>query len=225
VKICCISSLEEASLAIRYGASALGLVSEMPSGPGVLTDDAIAEIAARIPPSIASFLLSCRQDPDAIAEQQQRARASAVQLCDSLPIEAYARLRAAIPGVHLIQVIHVLGPESVDEAIAVAPHVDALLLDSGNPSLPVKELGGTGRTHDWRLSRKIRESVQVPVFLAGGLNPGNVAEAIEQVGPFGVDVCSGIRRNGELNEELLADFFRAIDAWSSARSTHASPLS
>lgn len=214
VKICCIQSFEEARLAIRYGASALGFVSTMPSGPGTLSGDRIAEIAARIPPCVETFFLSCLQDPEGIIEQQRQSRASVLQLCDSLPPGAYARLRAAMPGIDLVQVIHVTGPESLDEAAAIAPNVDALLLDSGNPSLPVKELGGTGRTHDWKVSRKICETVDVPVFLAGGLNPGNVVEALEQVGPFGVDVCTGLRRDGKLVEDLLADFFRRIDAWS-----------
>lgn len=217
VKICCIQSFDEARLAIRYGASALGFVSTMPSGPGALNEEHIAELAARIPPCVAVFFLSCLQDPEAIIDQQRRSRASVLQLCDSLPISAYERLRAALPGIDLVQVIHVTGPASVDEAAVIAPHVDALLLDSGNPSLPVKELGGTGRTHDWKVSRKICETVDVPVFLAGGLNPGNVIEALDQVGPFGVDVCTGLRRDGHLAEDLLADFFRNIDTWSRGR--------
>ena len=102
--------------------------------------------------------------------------------------------------------VHVTGPEAVATARAAAPAVDALLLDSGNPSLPVKELGGTGRTHDWDVSRRIREAVDVPVWLAGGLTPGNVARAIETVRPFGVDVCGGVRTDGRLDESKLARF-------------------
>jgi phosphoribosylanthranilate isomerase len=107
-------------------------------------------------------------------------------------------------------VIHVTGPESVDEAIAVAPHVDAILLDSGNQSLAIKELGGTGRTHDWSLSRRIREAIDVPLFLAGGLNQMNVAAAIREVQPFGIDVCSGLRTEGDLDPQKLSAFIRAI---------------
>ncbi len=129
VKICCIQSFEEARLAIRYGASALGFVSTMPSGPGVLTEERIAEIASRIPPCVAAFFLSCLQDPEAIIEQQRRSRASVLQLCDSLPMSAYGRLRAALPGIDLVQVIHVTGPESVDEAAAIAP-LDQLALSA-----------------------------------------------------------------------------------------------
>jgi len=210
VKICCVGSVEEARAAVEHGASAVGLVGEMPSGPGVIPEDLIARIAATVPPPVASFLLTCAQDAGTIIAQQRRAGANTVQICDRLGGGSYEELRAAMPGVRLVQVVHVAGPESVEEALRVAPRVDAILLDSGNQSLPVKELGGTGRTHDWELSRRIREAVEVPVFLAGGLNPSNVAEAFARVGPFGLDVCSGVRTGGKLDERKLADFFRAI---------------
>jgi len=211
VKICCIASIEEAMLAIEQGASALGLVSEMPSGPGPIADNLIAEIAATIPPAIGSFLLTCKQDVAGIIDQQKRLRVNTIQICDRLPMGAHEELRAALPGVSLVQVIHVNGREALDEAMMVALHVDAILLDSGNQSLPVKELGGTGRMHDWNLSREIRELVEVPLFLAGGLKPENVREAIQRVRPFGVDVCSGLRTNGRLDEGKLSRFFAALD--------------
>ena len=210
VKICCIASVAEAWMAIENGASAIGLVSAMPSGPGPIPEELIAEIAATVPPGISSFLLTCQQEAAAIIDQQRRLRVNTIQICDRLPEGTHARLREALPGVSLVQVVHVTGPESVDEAIAVAPHVDAVLLDSGNQSLAIKELGGTGRTHDWRLSRRIREAIDVPMFLAGGLNPGNVAAAIREVQPFGIDVCSGLRTEGHLDAQKLATFFDRI---------------
>lgn len=199
-------------MAIGHGASALGLVSEMPSGPGVIPETTIAEIARLVPPPVATFLLTSRQDARSIVEQQRRTRVGTLQICDRLEQGAYRELREALPGIRLVQVVHVRGPESVGEALAVAPQVDAILLDSGNQGLPVKELGGTGRRHDWRLSRQIREAVPVPVFLAGGLRPENVAEAIHEVGPFGLDVCTGVRTGGLLDEDKLRHFFHAIVA-------------
>lgn len=210
VKICCIKSLDEAWMAIEHGASAVGLVSAMPSGPGPIADELIAEIAVNIPPGVSSFLLTCRQEAEAIIDQQRRLRVDTIQICDRLPAGSYRRLHEALPGVSLVQVVHVTGPEAVDEAIAIAPEVDAILLDSGNQSLAIKELGGTGRTHDWRLSRAIREAIDVPLFLAGGLKPENVAEAIREVRPFGVDVCSGLRIEGLLDPQKLAAFFEAV---------------
>lgn len=198
-------------MAIEQGASAIGLVSAMPSGPGPIPEDLIAEIAATVPPGVSSFLLTCQQDAAAIIDQQRRLRVNTIQICDRLPEGSHEELREALPGVSLVQVVHVTGPESVDEAIAVASHVDAVLLDSGNQSLAIKELGGTGRTHDWRLSRQIREAIDVPMFLAGGLNPGNVAAAIREVQPFGIDVCSGLRTEGRLDPQKLSAFFDRID--------------
>jgi phosphoribosylanthranilate isomerase len=212
IKICCISSVEEARDAIRAGASALGLVSSMPSGPGVISESLIAEIAATVPPPIGTFLLTCGQDVRDIIAQQRRCRTNTVQICDRLTSGSYTDLRGAMPGVSLVQVIHVTGEESLEEALSVAPHVDALLLDSGNQSLAVKELGGTGRVHDWSVSRRIREQVGVPVFLAGGLRPENVGEAIRQVGPFGLDLCSGVRTDGKLDTAKLARFFTQLRA-------------
>lgn len=210
LKVCCIASLQEAWLAIRGGASALGLVSAMPSGPGVIDEDTIREIASRVPPGVATFLLTSRQDVASIVDQQRRTGVNTVQICDRLTQGRHADLRAAAPGVGIVQVIHVTGPESVEEAVAVAPHVDALLLDSGNQGLAVKELGGTGRRHDWVLSRRIRESVGVPLYLAGGLRPDNVAHAVETVGAFGLDVCSGVRSEGRLDREKLRRLIEAL---------------
>ena len=212
VKICCISSIAEARLAIEYGASALGLVSAMPSGPGVITEDEIAEIAATIPPPIGSFLLTSRQNVDSIVEQHRRCRTNCIQLCDRLTSGTTRELKAALPGIAVVQVIHVTGPESVQEACTVAESVDAILLDSGNPALKIKELGGTGRRHDWTLSREIRERVHVPLFLAGGLTESNVREAIAAIAPFGLDLCSGVRTDGKLDKLKLSRFFAAVQA-------------
>ena len=210
VKICCIADVGEARLAIQAGASAIGLVSAMPSGPGPIEEDQIARIAAAVPRPTETFLLTALDDAEAIAAQQKRCGTTAVQLVDRVAEPELRRLRRLLPETRLVQVIHVLGPESVDEARAAAPLVDTLLLDSGNPSLAVKELGGTGRVHDWAVSRRICESVSIPVLLAGGLNPGNAREAFERVQPTGLDVCSGLRLNGRLDAGKLRDFFRAI---------------
>jgi phosphoribosylanthranilate isomerase len=211
VKICCIGSVDEARLAIACGASALGLVSAMPSGPGVIPEERIAEIASSIPPGVASFLLTSATDAEAILAQQRRTRVNTLQLVDRVTDGAHLRLREALPGIALVQVIHVRGEEAVDEAVELAPLVDAILLDSGNQALQVKELGGTGRVHDWRLSKRIVESVSCPVLLAGGLRAENVEAAIREVGPYGVDVCSGVRTEGKLDEHKLRAFFGAVE--------------
>lgn len=210
VKICCIASVDEAWLAIRSGASALGFVSKMPSGPGPIEEELIASIVPHVPPGIATFLLTSETTADPVIEQQHRTRVNTIQLVDAVEPGTHEKLRARLPGVAIVQVIHVTGPESIEEAVQIAPRVNALLLDSGNPALAVKELGGTGRVHDWSLSRQIRDRAQVPLYLAGGLNPSNVGAAIEAVRPFGVDICSGLRTNGSLDQAKVDAFMSAV---------------
>ena len=208
IKICCISSHEEARLAIESGAEILGLVSAMPSGPGVIDEELIASIAASV--TAQTFLLTSLCDAEEIIEQHRRCGTTAIQLCDALPEGSYARLREALPNVRLVQVIHVTGDASYDEAMTAARDVDALLLDSGNPALQIKELGGTGRVHDWSISRRICSDAGAPVFLAGGLRPENVAEALTLTGATGVDICNGVRTEGWLDREKLERFVAAV---------------
>jgi phosphoribosylanthranilate isomerase len=211
VKICCIQSIEEAEVAIKYGASAIGLVSEMPSGPGVISEDLIEEIAAAVPSTIDTFLLTSKTNADSIIEQHRKCKTTTLQIVDRVKTNGLIKLRQELPAIRLVQVIHVTGDESITEAKNVAQFVDALLLDSGNQKLKVKKLGGTGRTHDWTISRKIRDAVSVPVYLAGGINANNVLDAVKEVEPFGIDLCSGVRENGKLNESRLEEFFAVIN--------------
>jgi phosphoribosylanthranilate isomerase len=206
IKICCIQSIDEARIAISYGASALGLVAAMPSGPGPIPEEQITLIASQIPPGVSTFLLTCETDADAIIAQHSRCRTSVLQLVDTVEPETHRQLRERLPGIRIVQVIHVRSEASIEEALRVAPEVHALLLDSGNPELATKELGGTGRVHDLEISREIAWRSPGPVYLAGGLTPENVAEAVRIVRPFGVDVCSGLRTNGNLDEEKVKRF-------------------
>ncbi len=210
IKICCIASEQEAADAIAFGASAIGLVGAMPSGPGPISDEEIYRIAQTVPSPIATFLLTSEQTAREIVDHHHRTKTNTIQIVDELLDREYAAIRDALPNVKLVQVIHVTGEGSVDEACELSAYVDAILLDSGNPSLAVKELGGTGRRHDWQLSRRIVESCGKPVFLAGGLNADNVREAIETVQPFGLDLCSGVRTEGKLDLRKLEAFFTAV---------------
>jgi len=209
IKICCISSISEAFAAIGAGASAIGLVGQMPSGPGVIPDSLIFEIAKAVPATVGTFLLTSETSVKEIINHHKRTQTNTIQLVDALSEGSYRQLRNALPGVRLVQVIHITDERSVAEALKVSGQVDALLLDSGNPELEIKDLGGTGRTHNWKISRRICENVNVPVYLAGGLNISNVRQAIEEVSPYGIDLCSGVRTNGLLDREKLGLFIRA----------------
>ena len=207
IKICCIGTIDEAKTAIGYGASAIGLVARMPSGPGPIPDELIRQIALTVPPPIGTFLLTSERSVTGIIKHHKRTNTNTIQIVDSLTNGTYSQLKAALPSVKIVQVIHVMDENSVDEAIEISESVDAILLDSGNPKLKIKELGGTGRIHNWILSRQIRENSKCPVFLAGGLSPENVRQAIEEVHPFAIDVCSGVRTNGILDKHKLEKFF------------------
>ena len=218
VKICCIASREEAQLAVAAGADALGLVSHMPSGPGMIADETIADIAAyaarHLPQRIRTYLLTSRQTAAGIAAQHAVCKTTTLQLVDEVAPGELLALRRLLPGVQLVQVIHVQSDESVRAALALAPLVDQLLLDSGNPNLPVKALGGTGRTHDWALSARIVAQAGIPVLLAGGLNAANARAALDAVQPHGLDICSGVRSNAArgsvLDAQKLAAFMQVV---------------
>jgi phosphoribosylanthranilate isomerase len=210
VKICCISSIKEASLAIAHGAAAIGLVGRMPSGPGIITDELIHSIAKTVLPPIDSFLLTSETTAEAIIAHHNKVNTTTIQMVDALSGREYHKIREAIPHVKLVQVIHVLDEKAVQEAIEISEWVDAILLDSGNPNLSTKVLGGTGKTHNWDLSKKIRENISIPTYLAGGINKDNIRKAIDHVQPYGIDLCSSVRTNGQLDERKLEELFKAL---------------
>ena len=210
VKICCVADVAEARLAVSYGAAAVGLVSYMPTGPGIIGERMIAEIAAQMPPNLGTFLLTSETDPGAIARQALAAGVNTLQICDRLAEGAHQQLRKLVRSVSVVQVVHVLDEDSYHEALHVARQVDALLLDSGSPYAAERVLGGTGKTHDWDISRRIVRDVEIPVFLAGGLNSENVRAAIREVRPYGVDVCTGVRTSRRLDRTKLVAFFEAV---------------
>jgi phosphoribosylanthranilate isomerase len=197
---------------LPYGASAIGLVGKMPSGPGVIGDELIAEIAADVPNNIDTFLLTSETTAEDIFQHHRKVNTTTIQIVDRINTTLYTTLRSELPGIKLVQVIHVMNDDSVTEALMYSEYADALLLDSGNPGLTVKQLGGTGRTHNWELSLKIRESVDVPIYLAGGINPANVKGAFNFVKPHGIDLCSGVRTDGKLDETKLREFFEELRA-------------
>lgn len=214
VKICCIKDIEEADLAIKYGATSLGLVSKMPSGPGVIDNKAIRQIAGHVQQPISTFLLTSETDPRKIIDHYHKTSTTTIQIVDHIPLAGYDLLRKELPDVDLVQVIHVQDDKAIDQAKSIAKKVDHILLDSGNPHSLIRQLGGTGRIHNWSISKKIVASVDTPVYLAGGLNANNVLEAVETVDPYGIDLCTGVRTNGKLDESKLKEFFSVINSFS-----------
>ena len=205
-----MASVEEMRLAVRHGASAIGLVGPMPSGPGQISDRLSAEIARETPQGVESFLLTQESSAEAIAAHASRVGPDVVQIVREIDSGEYEMLRALLPDVMLVQVIHVEDETAIERAKIYAKFADRLLLDSGRPNAAVAELGGTGRPHDWNVSRKIVAAATCPVYLAGGLNPGNARAAFDHATPFALDVCGGLRTNGALDEAKLAAFALAL---------------
>ncbi len=210
VKICCMASIAEARMAVAHGADCVGLVGDMPSGPGVIADTLARDIARSVPPGVASVLLTSRTEAEDIADHVAFCGVNTVQIVNHIDPAVHERLEQLVPAVRRLQVIHVESGEALRLIRFYADRVHGFLLDSGRPGAAVPELGGTGRAHDWTVSAEFVRRSALPVFLAGGLNPGNVAEAIRQVGPYGVDLCSGLRSPVRLDETKLRAFMLAI---------------
>jgi len=210
VKVCCVASPEEARLAVSFGVAAIGMVDETPSGEGQLPLPAIAEIVREAPRGVGTFLLTSARDVDRLEELHRVTGVNTLQLFDGLASDDYGRLRRRVPQLSLVQSIHVLDESAVECAQAVSRHVDAICLDSADPEPPFRWKNPAGQTHDWEISRRIVEAVHVPVMLAGGLTPDNVCRAIRIVRPFGVDVCTGVRSGGRLDQSLLVAFLESV---------------
>ncbi len=209
-KICCISSVEEAMLAIRHGANALGLVGHMPSGPGTIDDDLAREIASHAPRGVETFLLTERDRGESISDHAEYCGTTTVQIVRHIDVTEYPTIAKRLPMVRRVQVIHVEDNSAIDLVKLYEPHVHGFVLDSGRPGAAIAELGGTGRPHDWRISASIVRATRRPVYLAGGLDAGNVRQAIHQVQPYGLDLCSGVRTANALDESKLETFMNTV---------------
>ena len=214
VKICCMASPAEVRAAAISGADAIGAVGPMPSGPGPIDDETARAVIAAAPPGVTPFLLTEERTIEGVVRHVRATRATVVQLVRHVDPRLHTEIREALPSVKIVQVVHVENETALEFARGYAMTADALLLDSGNPAIggEVEELGGTGRAHDWRLSRQIVSVVDKPVWLAGGINQANLAEAIETVRPFGIDLCSGVRTMGKLDLKKLQSFFATLRA-------------
>jgi phosphoribosylanthranilate isomerase len=208
IKICCIASIEEARLAIRCGADAIGLVAAI--GPRTIEDRTIAAITAAVPPPIATFMLTSDLTARSIADHVRATGPTTVQIVSHIGAAESQKLVGLLSTTRRVQVIHVEDERALDLIPDYAPNAHAFLLDSGRPSLETPEYGGTGRTHDWEVSAEFVRRSPLPVFLAGGLSPSNVGEAIRTVRPFAVDLCSGVRTDGRLDRERLTAFIDAV---------------
>jgi len=209
VKLCGIKRLEDACLAVEAGADALGfLVGQTHTSADFIAPLTAKAIAATLPSGVTGVLVTHLTDPGDVLDLAALTGLPAVQLHGEIWPEDLARLRRAAPDLTFLKSFHVTDEAGLDYGDAFAGLVDGFVLDTANPR--TGQIGGTGLTHDWRLSRRIVERYRsVPVILAGGLNPENVAAAIAAVGPFGVDVNSGTKGSDGFKSEAKARAFVA----------------
>lgn len=212
VQIAGISTLDDALACERAGADAIGFTIGLPTGPHNGLDEAgAAAIIRRLPPFITPVLITYRVTAAEVVPMCRAMGVSQVQLHAPADPAELEKMRAAIPGLKLILAVNVTGPEALDLARERAARADALILDTYDPA--TGRHGATGKTHDWSLSARIVEAVGVPVILAGGLTPANVAAAIRRVRPWGVDVHTGVERpDGTTDHDLVRAFVAVAHA-------------
>lgn len=211
VKICGITTPADAALAARLGADAVGvLVGLGQPSEDELDPDRAAALVAALPPFVAGVLVTHRTDPGELGRLCRVVRPQIVQLHGGVATDTVAALRAQFPALRIVGCVHVEGERTLDEARRAAGMVDGIILDTKTAT----RVGGTGVPHDWSISRRVREALPAtPIVLAGGLTPDNVARAIATVGPYAVDVNSGVSlRRGVKSPELIERFIRAAHA-------------
>jgi phosphoribosylanthranilate isomerase len=212
IKICGINSAREAHMALAAGANFIGFVSEGLTPPGCFPDEEIVSFTEGITERSQIVLLTPHSAVEEVVAQQRLVRAGALQLCHPFEVEALRCLREELPGVLLIQVVHMGDEGGLKRAVEASKHADVVLLDSGTTAGENKVFGGTGETHDWSQSAAIVAALDVPVWLAGGLSPSNISSAISMVKPSGLDVCSSLRPSGSLDAKLLESFIQVVRA-------------
>ncbi len=213
VKICGIRDTGEARLAVQAGADALGvIVGARHPTPDELCASAAEKIFCGVPAGVSRFLVTHLGQASEILDLLKRVPADVVQLHGAIADGQIERLRAAVgPRVRFVRVVHVIDRGAIDLARIAGCDGDAVVLDTRCG----EQVGGTGRVHDWEISRSICRMTSVPVYLAGGLRAANVRTAIHRVRPYGVDVNSGVERlDGSKCEVSVREFVReARRAW------------
>src|SRR5215470_18403913 len=206
VQLAGVSSLEEALAAERAGADALGFTVRLPTGVhDDLTEAKARSIIAALPPFITSVAITYVDTAREATDLCRYLGVAALQLHGAFPVRELELLRVALPHLKVIRAVHVTGMEAIAQARALERRVDALILDTFDPL--TGRSGATGKTHDWNISRQIVAATRMPIILAGGLTPDNVAAAIHSVGPWGVDVHTGVEDpDGRRNFEKIRAF-------------------
>ncbi len=208
VKICGIKTLEDALAAAEAGADELGFHVGLTGARAPLEADNVAKIIAELPENVESVMVTSVTEAEQLIQLARKTGAQVIQLYGDATPETIGDVRKALPGIKVWKVLNVSDESSIEKAKEYQDSADAIALDTLNKETGVR--GGTGKTHDWNISKKIVESISIPVILAGGLNPENVADAVKTVHPYGLDVNSGVSNpDGSKNIEKVKAFVQA----------------
>lgn len=203
VKICGNASLNDLKIALSAGADAVGFIT----GTNYKSEDAVTKSCAKklvlsLPPFVASVAVTHLQNPQDLIDIIDETGCSTLQIQNDVSLEDMDIVKNGLPHTKIIKAVHVTGIEAIEKAEMFSKTADAIILDTKTET----RIGGTGITHDWNISAEIVKRLNKPVILAGGLSPSNLAEAIEKVKPYAVDVHSGVKKNGARDFYLTKSF-------------------
>lgn len=211
LKICGTTNLEDAQRSVAAGADALGFI--FAPSPRRIDIGTAAAIIRELRGEVEAIGVFVNETPDRVAEIAGQAGLTGVQLHGEEPAESLPGFRRALGERKIIKTLHtgdlLAASEKVATYLAHRGSVDAILLDSGSP----QQRGGTGLSFNWQDAKPLAEEIRraMPLILAGGLNPANVAQAIEYLDPWGIDVVSGVESSpGKKDENKLREFIAAV---------------
>ena len=207
IKVCGIQNVSEALGSIEAGANTIGMLIGVPEYvKDRISHETARKIVAEVPRTVRTVMVTHLLETEKIADLVEYTQVSAVQVHNKLSVKELDELRKKLPGLEIIKTVHVVDESSFKQVKIYEPYSDMILLDSKIGDM----IGGTGKTHDWGISKKIVEQAKVPVILAGGLNPENIEEAVKKVKPSGIDANSGLEnKDGSKDFEKIRQFAKA----------------
>lgn len=204
VKICGITNKKDLQAAVRTGADAVGFITGVKSSPRNLTLGEAKDLIYQVPLFVHSVVVMVPNNVEEIKNLINNLRPNVIQIHGNLNAHDFSVIKEEYPNLFLIKAIKAVPQKINKRAVEALKKYDAILLDSYTKG----KYGGTGIIHDWDLSLKIKQIIHpIPMILAGGLKPENVAEAIDYVQPYAVDVSSGVEKKPGIKDyQKICDF-------------------
>jgi len=205
IKFCGTASLADMRCAIDAGCDAVGFIMGVTyQSADVVTPAEAAKMIRELPPFIEPVAVTHLRETEDLIRLVRDSRCTTLQIQDTVEPSGIPVIRDALPYLKIVKAVHVTDESAIRTAKRYEPYADALILDTRTR----ERIGGTGIPHDWNISATIVANSAIPVILAGGLTPENVTEAIRRVRPYGVDVHSGVKKDGVRSPERTLAFAR-----------------